>query len=121
MQNDRGKALEYATRAIELNPAYVKPFIRRSRIYKSQGDGVACLKDLAKVCAISRGSPDFDKYLMELFQQSSEIAAMNSARLFRVSIKFNILFFFPGPHRSRTISPDLANHCGRMDESISSA
>lgn len=70
-------ALEYTTRAISLNPDYIKPYVRRSRIYKIKKDSKSAIKDLAKIFTVHANTKDSEKYMGEMIELSTDILRNN--------------------------------------------
>lgn len=79
-------ALEYTTRAITLNPDYIKPYVRRSRIYKLKKDNKSAVKDLSKIFNVHANTKDSEKHLAELFEVTAEILKNNVERLYQVNL-----------------------------------
>jgi tetratricopeptide (TPR) repeat protein len=77
-------ALEYTTKAIELNPDYVKPYVRRSRIYKLKKDYRAAISDLAKLFIVHANTKDSEKYLSDLADVSNTILTDNVEKVYKV-------------------------------------
>jgi hypothetical protein len=76
--------LEYTSRAIALNPNYVKPYIRRSRIYKLKKDYKSAIRDLAKLYLTHAKTKDSEQYLSDLAEVSSIILKENVDRFYKV-------------------------------------
>ncbi|KAI6215333.1 hypothetical protein M3Y94_00373300 [Aphelenchoides besseyi] len=91
-QDNWDKALEYSSLALQLNPDYLKPYIRRARIYKHRNQLSDSLFDYGTIIRLlnkdsqSTIGNEVEKYLTLIIMVAKDIVTENAANLMKSRI-----------------------------------